>query len=66
MEQVPDASLLQDAQRLRLSDSATLECQIHRMLADDRAEAFISRFFFPWLQFDKLGNSDPDKMYFPD
>src|SRR6202035_2123058 len=62
----PDASLLQDAQRDRLSDSATLERQIHRMLADDRAEAFVSRFFFPWLQLDKLGNSDPDKKYFPD
>ena len=30
----PDASLLQDAQRNRLSDPATLERQIHRMLAD--------------------------------
>jgi Protein of unknown function (DUF1592)/Protein of unknown function (DUF1588) len=62
----PDASLLQDAQRNRLSDPATLEGQIHRMLADDRAQAFVSRFFFPWLQLDKLGNSDPDKKYFPD
>jgi hypothetical protein len=62
----PDASLLQDAQRNGLGDSATLERQIRRMLADDRAEAFVSRFFFPWLQLDKLGNSDPDKKYFPD
>ena len=61
-----DASLFQDAQSGRLSDPATLERQIHRMLADDRAQAFISRFFFPWLQLDKLGNSDPDKKYFPD
>jgi hypothetical protein len=62
----PDASLLEDAQRNRLSDPATLERQIHRMLADDRAQAFVSRFFFPWLQLDQLGNSDPDKKYFPD
>jgi hypothetical protein len=62
----PDASLLQDAQGNRLSDPATLEGQIHRMLADDRAEAFVSRFFFPWLELDKLGKSDPDKKYFPD
>jgi hypothetical protein len=62
----PDASLLQDAQRNRLSDPATLERQIHRMLADDRAEAFVSHFFFPWLELDKLGHSDPDKKYFPD
>jgi uncharacterized protein DUF1592/uncharacterized protein DUF1588/uncharacterized protein DUF1585 len=62
----PDAALLQDAQRNRLSDPATLERQIHRMLADDRAEAFVSRFFFPWLQLDQLGKADPDKKYFPD
>ena len=36
------------------------------MLADPRSEAFVSRFFFPWLQLDKLGNSDPDKRFFPD
>jgi hypothetical protein len=62
----PDASLLQDAQRNRLSDPATLEHQIHRMLADDRAQAFVQHFFFPWLQLDQLGKSDPDKKYFPD
>jgi len=62
----PDASLLQDAQRDRLSDPATLERQIRRMLADDRAQALVSRFFFPWLELDKLGKSDPDKKYFPD
>src|SRR5207302_1922193 len=56
----PDASLLEDAQGNRLNDAATLESQIHRMLADDRAQAFVSRFFFPWLQLDKLGNSNPD------
>jgi hypothetical protein len=62
----PDASLLQDAQRDHLGDTAALERQVRRMLADDRAQAFVSRFFFPWLQLDQLGNSDPDKKYFPD
>jgi len=62
----PDATLLQEAQHNRLSDPAALERQIHRMLADDRAHAFVSRFFFPWLQLDTLGNSDPDGKYFPD
>ena len=62
----PDATLLQEAQRNRLSDPAALERQIHRMLADDRAQAFVSRFFFPWLQLDTLGKSDPDGKYFPD
>jgi hypothetical protein len=36
------------------------------MLADDRARAFVSRFFFPWLQLDQLANADPDRKYFPD
>jgi hypothetical protein len=62
----PDAALLQDAQRDRLNDPATLERQVQRMLADDRARAFVSRFFFPWLELDKLDKSDPDKKYFPD
>jgi len=62
----PDATLLQEAQRNRSSDPAALEHQIRRMLADDRAQAFVSRFFFPWLELDKLGNSDPDEKYFPD
>ena len=62
----PDAALREEAQRNRLSDPAALERQVQRMLADDRAHAFVSRFFFPWLELDKLGNADPDKKYFPD
>ncbi len=62
----PDAELLEQAQRNRLGDSAILEAQVRRMLADDRAMAFVSRFFFPWLQLDQLGKSDPDKKDFPD
>jgi len=62
----PDAALLEDAQRNRLSDPAVLERQIHRMLADDRAQAFVARFLFPWLGLDKLSNADPDKTFFPD
>ena len=62
----PDASLVQDAQRNRLTEPAVLERQIHRMLADDRARAFVSRFFFPWLGLDKLSQADPDKKFFPD
>jgi Protein of unknown function (DUF1592)/Protein of unknown function (DUF1588)/Protein of unknown function (DUF1585) len=62
----PDASLLQDAQRNRLGEPAVLESQIHRMLADDRSQAFVTRFFFPWLGLDKLAAADPDKKLFPD
>jgi hypothetical protein len=62
----PDASLLEDVQRNRLSEPANLERQIRRMLADNRAEAFVSHFLFSWLQLDKLANADPDQKYFPD
>jgi len=62
----PDAPLMEAAKRDQLHDIAVLEAQVRRMLADPRSEAFVSRFFFPWLQLDKLGNSDPDKRFFPD
>ena len=55
----PDAALLDDAQRNHLSDPAVLERQIRRMLADDRAQAFVASFFFPWLQLDTLASADP-------
>jgi hypothetical protein len=61
----PDAALLHEAKADRLGDPAVLE-EVRRMLADDRARAFVSRFFFPWLELDKLGQSDPDRKYFPE
>ena len=62
----PDAALLKEAERQRLSDRAALEQQVQRMLADDRAQTFVARFFVPWLQLDSLAKADPDKKYFPD
>jgi len=62
----PDGPLLQEVQGNRLGESAVLERQIQRMLADDRSQAFVSRFFFPWLALDKLAKADPDQKYFPD
>ena len=62
----PDAALRQDAARDRLGDAATLERHVRRMLADDRAEAFVARFFGPWLQLDVLDRSEPDLEHFPD
>jgi len=61
----PDASLLADARQRRLTRPATLEKQIQRMLADERADAFVARFFFPWLGLDQLGTAEPDIKYFP-
>lgn len=62
----PDASLLEDARRNRLTSPATLERQIRRMLDDERARAFVARFFFAWLGLDQLAKADPDKAHFPD
>ena len=62
----PDAALLQDAQRNALTTPAAVERHIRRMLADDRARAFISRFFFKWLQLDALATADPEKKHFPE
>jgi hypothetical protein len=62
----PDDELRREAGRDRLRDAAALERQVRRMLADDRARAFVARFFFPWLQLDALAQADPDPRYFPD
>ena len=62
----PDATLAQEAKQNRLRDLASIGRQVQRMLADDRAQAFVARFFVPWLQLDSLVNADPDKKYFPD
>jgi hypothetical protein len=62
----PDAPLMDAAQRDQLRDSAALEAQVRRMIADPRSETFVSRFLFPWFQLDKLDAADPDKRFFPD
>ena len=62
----PDAALLDDVRRNRLTAPAALEGQITRMLSDERARALVTRFFFPWLGLDRLENADPDKAHFPD
>jgi hypothetical protein len=62
----PDASLAEAARTHALANPATLERQIQRMLADDRAEAFVTGFFVPWLGLDQLAKADPDTRFFPD
>ncbi len=62
----PDASLLDDAQQSRLTNPATLERHVTRMLDDERARAFVARFFVPWLGLDQLEKANPGKAFFPD
>jgi hypothetical protein len=63
---VPDAELRREADRDRLRDAPAVERQVRRLLADDRAQAVVARFFFPWLQLDTLAKADPDTKFFPD
>ena len=62
----PDLPLLLDAKANTLTNAATLEGHIKRMLTDERGRAFVERFFIPWLGLDRLANADPDKAHFPD
>ena len=62
----PDAALLDAATRRALRDPVAVERQVRRMLADRRAQAFVDRFFVPWLQLDVLATSEPDAKYFPE
>jgi len=65
-DRAPDEWLMQDVRRNRLVQPEPLRNQIRRMLADDRARAFVRRFFFPWLGLDRLEEADPDRSHFPD
>jgi hypothetical protein len=63
---VPDAALAKDAEQGRLTNPTVVGGQVRRMLADERASAFVQSFFFPWLQLSELAKAEPDAEYFPD
>ncbi len=60
-----DAALEADARRHRLTEPAVLEAHVRRMLADERADAFVTRFFVPWLGLEQLAKAEPDTTVFP-
>jgi hypothetical protein len=62
----PDQALMRAAERDTLRDQKTLEREVRRMLADPRADSFVTRFFVPWLQLDKLAQATSNKNFFPD
>jgi Protein of unknown function (DUF1592)/Protein of unknown function (DUF1588)/Protein of unknown function (DUF1585)/Protein of unknown function (DUF1587)/Protein of unknown function (DUF1595)/Planctomycete cytochrome C len=62
---LPDDELLQVAASGGLSDDATLEKQVHRMLADPRAQSLARDFAFQWLGMSKLADIEPDPNIFP-
>ena len=63
---IPDDELLDAAVGGRLKDSAVLEKQVRRMLADTRADALVNNFAAQWLYLRNLDEHRPDNRLFPD
>lgn len=61
---MPDAELMRLAEAGTLSSPATRRAQVRRMLADDKAQAFISSFTGQWLQLRNLETAEPDTDHF--
>ena len=62
----PDDELLDLAEKGRLSNAATLERQVRRMLGDPKSHALIDNFLAQWLQLRNLKSKQPNSHEFPD
>jgi hypothetical protein len=63
---LPDDELLNLAAAGKLSDPATLDQQVRRMLSDPRSQALANNFAAQWLYLRNLKNFAPDPNDFPD
>ena len=63
---IPDQQLLDLAAKGRLRDPATLKQQVARMVADRKADAFISNFAGQWLYLRELANIQTEAPGFDD
>ena len=63
---IPDDELLNVAERGELKNSAVLEKQVRRMLADPRAKSLVTNFAGQWLYLRNLRNARPDPKEFPE
>jgi hypothetical protein len=63
---IPDDELLDAASAGRLSDPKVLEQQVRRMVADEKADAFIANFAGQWLFLRNLAAAVPVQSNFPD
>ncbi|MCM3881208.1 MAG: DUF1592 domain-containing protein [Vicinamibacterales bacterium] len=63
---IPDDALLDAAVKGRLDESAVLEQQVRRMLADPRSSALVNNFAAQWLYLRNLDSQKPDNRLFPD
>jgi hypothetical protein len=62
---IPDDELLDAAEQGRLHESDELGHQVHRMIADRRADAFVSNFAGQWLYLRNLEAAAPVQKIFP-
>jgi hypothetical protein len=62
---IPDDELIDLASRNKLSEPATLDKEVRRMLADQRSKTLASDFVFQWLEMGKLSEIVPDRNVFP-
>ena len=62
---IPDDELLDLAVKNKLSDPATLDKQVLRMLADRRSKTLAGNFVFQWLDMTRLDAIVPDNDVFP-
>jgi hypothetical protein len=62
----PDQALIDLAGGGRLHEPAVLAAQVHRMLADARAESLVTNFAFQWLNVSKMDTTVPDPVLYPD
>jgi hypothetical protein len=63
---LPDATLLDAAERGELRDPAKLDAHVRRMLADDRARNLVTNFAAQWLHLRGLDAITPDARRFID
>jgi Protein of unknown function (DUF1592)/Protein of unknown function (DUF1588)/Protein of unknown function (DUF1587)/Protein of unknown function (DUF1595)/Protein of unknown function (DUF1585) len=63
---IPDDQLLELAESGKLKDSAILEQQVRRMLADPRSKSLVTNFAEQWLYVQNIRSKTPDPKLFPD
>jgi len=64
-DSIPDDQLIDLAAKNKLSDSAVLDKEVRRMLADPRSKSLASDFIFQWLEMSKLDQVVPNFDVFP-
>jgi hypothetical protein len=62
---IPDDELLSVAERGGLSDPATLEAQVKRLMADPRSQTLVKNFAGQWLFLRNVSGIQPDTTAFP-